>query len=93
MYATNHHTSETCLIRRPHNSGPSRTYFHSGFWLTSRKAAITDVRQAFVPLILVAGILLGVVGVLAVYVRDTVVDSDEFARRAAVGLADPVVGE
>jgi len=34
-----------------------------------------------------------VAGVLAVYVRDTVVDSDEFARRAAVGLADPVVGE
>ena len=52
-----------------------------------------NVRQAFVPLILVAGILLGVAGVLAVYVRDTVVDSDEFARRASIGLADPVVGE
>ena len=43
------------------------------------------------PILLLAGIFIGVAGVLAVYLRDTVVDSDEAAKRAATALAHPDV--
>ena len=47
--------------------------------------------RVVVPILVLAGILIGVVGVLAVYVRDTIVDSDEAAKRAAAALAHPDV--
>ena len=47
--------------------------------------------QAIVNILVLAGIILGVAGVLSVYVRDTVVDGDEAARRAATALAHPNV--
>ena len=52
-----------------------------------------NVRGAAVLIMIVAGILAGAVAVLAIYVRDTVVDSDEFARRAVDALAHPMVRE
>ena len=47
--------------------------------------------RAVVNVLVLAGILLGVAGVLSVYVRDTVVDGDEAANRAASALAHPNV--
>ena len=47
--------------------------------------------RVVVPILVLAGILIGVAGVLAVYVRDTIVDSDEAAKRAAAALAHPDV--
>jgi len=52
-----------------------------------------SLRQFIVLILILAGILTGVLAILAVYLRDTVVDSDEFARRAVNALGDPAVRE
>ena len=51
------------------------------------------MRRIVVPLMIVAGLIASVGAVLAIYVLDTVVDSDEFASRTADALSEPVVGE
>ena len=47
--------------------------------------------RVVVSILILAVILIGVVGVLVVYLRDTIVDSDEAAKRAAAALAHPDV--
>lgn len=51
------------------------------------------MKARVVAVLIPVGILAGVAGVFAVYVRDTIVDSDEFATRAADALVHPVVRE
>jgi len=51
------------------------------------------MRQVAVPIMIVAGLIAGVGAVFAIYVLDTVVDSDEFAKRMADVLSQPEVGE
>lgn len=50
-----------------------------------------DVRQTLAVILLVAGIVTGVAGVLTAYVRDTLIDSDEAAERAVTAIARPEV--
>ena len=50
------------------------------------------MRQAIVLILIVSGIMNGVAAVLTIYVRDTVIDSNEFASRTADAFADPAVG-
>ena len=52
-----------------------------------------NLRRAIVTLLLLTGVCTGVLAVVVVYVRDTVVDSDEAAERASVALAEPEVRE
>ncbi len=51
------------------------------------------MRQIVVPIMIVVGLIAGVGAVFAIYVLDTVVDSDEFAKRTADVLSEPEVGE
>ena len=51
------------------------------------------MRQIVVPIMIAAGLIAGVGAVFAIYILDTVVDSDEFAGRTADALSEPVVGE
>ena len=48
-------------------------------------------KRALAAALVVAGIISGVTGILSVYVRDTLVDSDEAARRAITALTQPEV--
>ena len=52
-----------------------------------------SLRHAVVSLLIFAGVLTGVMATLVVYVRDTLVDSNEAAERAVVALAEPEVRE
>ena len=49
------------------------------------------MRRAAVYILITIGVVLGVLAVLTVYVRDTVIDSDEAAQRSVEALQDPVV--
>ena len=51
------------------------------------------MRQIVVPIMIVAGLIAGVGAVFAIYFLDTVVDSDEFAKRTADALSEPEVGK
>ena len=51
------------------------------------------MRQTIVLVLIVFGILAGVAAVLTIYIRDTFIESNEFARRTADALADPAVGD
>ena len=50
-----------------------------------------DWKRALAAVLVVAGIISGAAGMLSVYVRDTLVDSDEAAQRAITALTQPEV--
>ena len=50
-----------------------------------------EFRRTLAAVLVVTGIIAGVAGILAVYVRDTLVDSDEAAKRAITALTRPEV--
>ena len=50
-----------------------------------------DWKRALAAVLVVAGIVSGAAGILSVYVRDTLVDSDEAAQRAITALTQPEV--
>ena len=51
------------------------------------------MRRAAIAVLITAGIICGVFGMLSVYIRDTVLDSDEAAQRAVDALSRPEVRE
>ena len=48
-------------------------------------------KRALAAVLVVAGIIFGAAGILSVYVRDTLIDSDEAAERAITALTQPEV--
>ena len=52
-----------------------------------------SLRRTAVSILLLAAVLTGVLATVVIYARDTVVDSDEAAQRAAIALAEPGVRE